>query len=168
MTLLASYAVGYTEKCKNGSFFTCSDEHTERRIPDKIRDSLKKDYFTPFEREDILMITLLLSELADETYDLLCCALSVNTQGATALTSFLYDAVKHIKEFILSLSGFPKTNDFSVFFEKWNGILTEFRKAELTAIGTVSQNMLINRISDCMRCCRRIMNYAGYSIIKNS
>lgn len=168
MSEIAAAAVGYAEILRGNGFFSYYDEQPSRKTLKKIEESVKKDYFTPFEREDILMLALLLSDLADETYDLLCFSSGINTGSAATLPSFLSDAVNNIKDLIISLSKFPKTNDFTSFFEKWEKISSDFGKAVLSAYKSSSQNIFINKIIGCMDHCRRIMNYTQYAIIKNS
>ncbi len=173
----------FSKKNADNILFNHSPSPKGDEILAEIEQALKKDYFTPIEREDIFMLAALGNELFHETDKLLCLESEiVITEFSTeiiTLSSFLLDGIKNITEIITAFSKFPKTGDLTPNFENHQKICDKFKnganalisssvKKNTTYLAVFSVHVITEQLDKCVSCCKKIIDYARYTAIKNS
>ena len=179
----SAHAEAFCELTKNGGFASPAKNINVREMLQKLTDSLQKEYFTPLEREDMLMLTSCLVTLCEKTQELFCFAYDNNlccfSREMTSLSSFLYESIENIRLLVRSLADFPKTKDFHSFFEKQQIVAKNFRTAfsdsyktmlrqNRPCAVTISLHAVLERLRECMDCCRRFSDFAQYTLLRNS
>ena len=146
-----------------------NNQSTGNKIFREIKASLEKDFFAPFEREDIFILSAKLNELSENT-KLLCIhsnkidIFSV-TSDLKAMTGCLRDIVDNIRTIIIMLAKYPKHSDLTDYFRKCEALLTDFR---ILAVNKDKHNPLIQITEDCAENCKEIILLIQYTLIKNS
>ncbi len=179
----SAHAKAFSELTKNGGLASPAEDINVREMLQKLTERLQKEYFTPLEREDMLMLASCLVTLCEKTQELfrfaydsnLCCF----SREMTSLSDFLYESIENIRNFIKSLEDFPKRKDFHTFFEKQQVFAENFKTAFSEAYKTVLQqnrpyavmislHAVLERLRECMDGCRRFSDFARYTLLKNS
>lgn len=142
-----------------------------RLILNVIRSELQKDYFTKIEREDILMLAMLLWELCEESEKLLLTAKKINpasySPGTRSMSEYLAKAVDNVKNMIIALSAFPKKFTPEIFFKEHTAVSAAFNQSLINE-ACHSFHFLTKQIDTCFSCCRKIIIYTEYTVIKNT
>lgn len=179
----SAHAEAFYELTKNGGLASPAKNINVREMLQELTESLQKEYFTPLEREDILMLASCLVTLCEKTQELFCFASDSNlccfSREMTSLSSFLYEAIENIRLFVKDLEDFPKTKDFHTFFETQQQLVDKFKTAFSEAYKafllqsrpyavTISLHAVLERLRECMDCCREFSDFARYTLLKNS
>lgn len=167
------YKIADNALCNAGYYVSIIKKKTNTEPPKQlygalcglIYDSLTKDYFTKLEREDILMLSMLLRRLCEKTEML--CELSrsnIISREIITLADCIYGAVSNIKNMIVALEGFPKSFSANDFSKKHYSLNSEFGKLTINC----PENKLLYQSAAVMDCCTETVNYTEYAVIKNS
>lgn len=184
------YKTDYFDKMKQLTTICCdnisiaqkiiSSEHsateknavTGKNIFQRIRICLEKDFFTPFEREDIFIISSKLSELSENTQ--LLCVYSEQTDvfSITSDLRTLIECLNNIAALIFTiitrLSEYPKQGDLTVFFNKTEQYQYDFQKKFFNCSAHTKNNALFLLADECAKNCKEITVLIQYTLIKNS
>lgn len=188
-----SYKIDYFEKinlltsiCNDNIFYALKIISSEQFTFDKkavtgkniiaeIKSSLEKDYFTPFEREDIYMICEKLNELSENTYFLYTYASDNNIFGfpgnIVSLTECLKNTAKVIHVIFLSLSKNQKKPDLKEHIakaEETQKVLKKLLHDCLKRSQGDTYNLIIHNIEKCAENCKEIIQLIQYTLFKNS
>lgn len=179
----SAHAEAFCELTKNGGLASPAKNINVREMLQELTENLQKEYFTPLEREDILMLASCLVTLCEKTQELFCFASDSNlccfSREMTSLSSFLYEAIENIRSFVIRLADFPKTKDFHDFFETQQQLADHFKTAFSEAYkavlqqnrpctATISLHAVLERLRKCIDCCREFSDFARYTLLKNS
>ena len=178
MNLLASISydnINYALKVASSeiSFFEAKPV-SGRNIMREIKESLKKDYFAPFEREDIFILSQKLCELCDNSIFLLN-ASNESKIFADKNTLSLCESLRIISgltaNIFSTLQKYPKQGDLKPFFNK---IDTEYNRirnsvSKLSDKETAGFNSsFLHYIEICAQNCNDLATLTQYILIKNS
>lgn len=179
----SAHAKAFSELTKNGGLASPAEDGNVREMLQKLTESLQKEYFTPLEREDMLMLASCLVTLCEKTQELFLFAYDSNlccfSREMTSLSAFLYESVENIRSFVKSLEDFPKTKDFHDFFETQQQLADKFKTAFSEATKAVllqnrpcavmiSLHIMLERLRECMDVCREFSDFARYTLLRNS
>lgn len=133
-----------------------------------MRENLSKDYFTRLEREDFLMLAILLGRLCDESLLLLSVFPdNMIMNDIKAAAECLDNSVLNIRNTMLAMQGFPKNFSITPFIKKHDETTLTFHNIRQLSIQH-HQNGLMNQIDDCFSCGCQVMHYAEYAVMKNT
>lgn len=148
--------------------------HTGKEIMKEVALNLEKDYFAPFEREDIFMLCETLNELSKTTY-FLCMNLSDNNffnfpGNMTTLAESLLKASESIQDIFINLSKSQKKTDLNTYISK-----AENNQEELTKL-TYKYHMTLKTeyfgtfhiMEKCADSTDKIIQLIQYTLFKNS
>ena len=138
---------------------------TGNNIIQEIRSSLEKDFFAPFEREDIFILSAKLNELSENTKMLSLHSSSIDIFDLKALTECLREIVNSIRIIIIMLAKYPKHGDLTDYFSNCEALLSDFRKL---ATNQDKYNPMLQITEDCAENCKEIILLIQYTLIKNS
>ena len=157
----------YTELKKNAV--------TGKNIMQEIKTSLSKDFFAPFDREDIFIISEILYELSENSQLLCIYSKESDLFSVTSDLRSLIECLKNITEsisaIITQLSKFPKQGDLTVYFSKTEILLYDFKKYFLVSSGKEKNkypDALLQIAKECAQNCKEIIELIQYTLIKNS
>lgn len=148
---------------------------TGKIIMDEIKSSLAKDYFAPFEREDIFIICEKFNELSENSHLLCICANKTDTFGFPSEIVTLTDCLKKISESITKMLSellkYPKQGDLTHLFNKTESLIADFKKQLYSCLKRTqndSYNNIIRITAECADNCKEITTLIQYTLIKNS
>lgn len=129
---------------------------------------LKKEYFTPIEREDIYLLAVGLSNLHSTLNNLNTFEFQSNIHPAEILTlsNFLYSATEIINETVKSLSKFPKSDIFDSIFKikELTEKAVKLAQNELQSKFEKKKQLII----DCINQCNIFADKLMYIYLKNT
>lgn len=148
---------------------------TGKNIIPEIKSSLEKDYFAPFEREDIYIICEKLNELSENTYFLYNYVSDNNIFGFPGNIIALVENLKKTAESILViftiLSRNQKKSDLKDHIDKAEDVQKELKKQFYDCLkrsqGDI-YNLIIHIIEKCAENCKEIIQLIHYTLFKNS
>lgn len=149
----------------------CHTENIRAVILGEIRKSLGKDYFTLPEREDIMMLSLLLCDLYDECAEWSAVCLNASSFAFSneipTLSGFITDGIENIKNMLTAFSKLSKGFSADAFASEWADIIKRFRRT-ISEIAHRVPADIANCARECMNRCGKIVNYVEYAAIKNT
>ncbi len=166
----------YTDKIINSqqiiSDFTI---HTGKDIMNEVKSSLEKDYFAPFEREDIFILGETLNKLSENTFFLYSAILDSNFFGFPGNIVSQIECLLKISEAIydifINLSKSQNKADLNVHIAKAEYKQEELKKQEFNCIKKSQQPDYINiihYIEKCLDSTNEIIQLIQYTLLKNS
>lgn len=148
---------------------------TGKNIMQEIKLSLEKDFFAPFEREDIFIVGTKLNELSESTKILSIILKQTDVFSITSDSEALVECLKNITENVLNiviqLSKYPKQGDMTDYFNKTEILIYNFRKKFFGCFDKDKKslfNALLQIIKECADKCKEINTLIQYTLIKNS
>lgn len=187
------YKTDYFEKintlakiCNDNILYACKiisndnlafDKNTAngKNIMKEIKSNLEKDYFAPFEREDIFMLCAKLNELSENSQFLCQYASDADMFGFPSNIVALAECLKSIMFSMTNtfdrLLKYPKQGDLTPLFEKTETLLSDYKKLLYSCLKRAkndSYNSIIHITEECARNCSEITQLIQYTLIKNS
>ena len=137
---------------------------TGNKIFREIKTSLEKDFFAPFEREDIFILSAKLNELSENTH-LLCLNANITDIFFQTTIECLQNITALIRTIIIKLAKYPKQDNLYDYFSNAEKLLHDYSKNCRFA---ANNNPLIQISADCALICKEIIFLIQYILIKNS
>lgn len=148
---------------------------TGKNIILEIKTSLAKDFFAPFEREDIFIVCEKLNELSENSQILCIYSKKCDVFSMPSEIKALIECMKNITESIstvfIQLLKYPKQGDLSDYFRKTEMLLYNFRKKFFDYSEQEKNkhfNTLLQITKECAEKCQEITILIQYTLIKNS
>lgn len=152
----------------------CSRQNPLNNVNDSISELrnltvlLKKEYFTPIERDDIYLLACTLSDIELSIKRLNSAALQsvkLPTEIMT-LSNFLYSSAEKINETVKLLSEFPKSDIYTLIFE----VKKTAERALNFAKNILQSNFcaITESFKDCIRKCAEFSDRMIYIHLKNT
>ncbi len=144
-------------------------------IFNEIKTNLAKDYFTPFEREDILIISIKLKDLYSDIN--LLCKYSAQSDFfgfpsfIVSLAEKLTEAVNSLSDIINKLSEYPKQGEMQSHFTNTETLLSQLQKTHIDCLYRTKNNEYNHILYTAGRCsdiCNETVQLLQYILIKNS
>lgn len=152
-----------------------SKPDTAKNILYDIRNNLEKDYFAPFEREDIFMLSEKLCELSKNSHLLCIYASEADFFGFPATIVSLTECLKNISNSVLcifeQLTKYPKQGDLKPVFENAESLQYDFRKLLYDCMKRIRNDgyhHILHLTEKCADNCKEIVQLTQYTLIKNS
>ena len=152
-----------------------NETETGAGIIKEIKTCLEKDYFAPFEREDIFLLSIKLNELSVNSRTLCICAQDSDFFGfpsnIISLASYLKNIADLMKTIFTRLKKYPKQDNLSVIFEKTELLHTDFSNQIyycLKQSKNNTYNTILHLIEKCEETCMEIIHLIQYTLLKNS
>lgn len=158
----------------SGNFNSKNETETGLNILKEIKTNLEKDYFAPFEREDIFLLSTKLNEMSANSQTLCTFAQDSDIFGFPSNIISLVDCLKSITESVESifsqLKKYPKQGNLSVILEKTESLHTDFRNQIYNNLKRTKNDTynILNIIEKCEENCMEIIQLIQYTLIKNS
>lgn len=144
-------------------------------IFNEIKTNLAKDYFTPFEREDIFIISLRLRDLYSNIN--LLCKYSAQSEffGFPSYIVYLAEklsaVVNSLSDIMNKLTEYPKQDDLQSYFTQTETLISELQKIYIDCLYRTKNNEYNHILYTAGRCkdiCNETVQLLQYILIKNS
>jgi len=149
--------------------------HTGKDIMNEVKANLEKDYFAPFEREDIFMLGEKLNELSENTFFLYTNVSHNNffvfPGNFASLIECLMNASAAIYDIFINLSESQKSPGLNNLISKAEKKQKELKKRLYESFNQSQKTDytgIFHHIEKCADSCKEIIQLIQYTLLKNS